>query len=139
MGRGRGKGRKLNGHVNHEDCGSGEEEKIPVQKKRGRPVKHFKEEVRNKTEKDDRENSSSGITGKHKSPCDVLKKRKRKYESKDEEKDEEKSEPVKEESGNETKSSSIDEEPVKPSGFRLNSRKRKNKPRRAAEAVVDCR
>lgn len=38
MGRVRGKGKKLS-VTNHDDHGSGEEEKIPAQKKRGRPQK----------------------------------------------------------------------------------------------------
>ncbi|RYR26312.1 hypothetical protein Ahy_B02g060539 [Arachis hypogaea] len=39
---GRGKGKKLN--INHEDAGSGEDEKLPTQKRRGRPQKPLKDE-----------------------------------------------------------------------------------------------
>ncbi|RYR71971.1 hypothetical protein Ahy_A02g006178 isoform A [Arachis hypogaea] len=42
MSRGRGKGKKLN--VNHEDAGSGEDEKLPTQKRRRRPQKPLKDE-----------------------------------------------------------------------------------------------
>ena len=44
MGRGRGKAKKST--VNdHDDPGSGEEEKMPVQKRRGRPQKPLKEDI----------------------------------------------------------------------------------------------
>ncbi|KAF5747232.1 G2/mitotic-specific cyclin S13-7-like [Tripterygium wilfordii] len=39
-----GKGKKLTAS-NHDDTGSGEEEKIPVQKRRGRPQKPLKDEI----------------------------------------------------------------------------------------------
>ncbi|XLR18989.1 hypothetical protein S83_046901 [Arachis hypogaea] len=42
MGRVRRKGKKLN--VNHEDAVSGEDEKLPTQKRRGRPQKPLKDE-----------------------------------------------------------------------------------------------
>ena len=137
MGRGRGKGKKLT-VSNHDDAGSGEEEKIPAQKRRGRPQKplkdEFDEEEAEKIEEEDGENGKAGIISKdRKSPsaAENGKKRKRNSQVK------EKPDSVKEENGVSTRSSTDDS--TKSNGFRQNGSRRKSKPRRAAEAGVECK
>lgn len=137
MGRGRGKGKRLT-VTNHDDPGSGEEEKIPAQKRRGRPQKPLKDEIDDeeveKIEEDDSENAKAGIPTKEaKSPsaAENGKKRKRYSQAK------EKLDSVKEENGNGTRSST--DESTKSNGFRHNGSRRKSKPRRAAEAGVECK
>ncbi|KAJ6346650.1 hypothetical protein OIU76_003350 [Salix suchowensis] len=62
MGRGRGKGKKLT-VSNHDDTGSGEEEKIPAQKRRGRPQKPLKDDIdEEEVEKIEDENAGKGKT-----------------------------------------------------------------------------
>ncbi|CAK7339249.1 unnamed protein product [Dovyalis caffra] len=135
MGRGRGKGKKLT-VSNHDDTGSGEEEKIPAQKRRGRPQKPLKDDIDEeeveKIEDEEAENGKTGIASKEaKSPTAVEngKKRKRYSQAK------EKQDSVKEENGVGTRSSTDDS--TKSNGFRHNGSRRKNKPRRAAEAGVE--
>lgn len=137
MGRGRGKGKKLT-VSNHDDAGSGEEEKIPAQKRRGRPQKPLKDDIDDeeaeKIEEEDAENGKAGTPSKDvKSPTasENGKKRKRNLQVK------EKPVSVKEENGNGTRSSTDDS--TKSNGFRHNGSRRKSKPRRAAEAVVECK
>ncbi|XP_021771989.1 uncharacterized protein LOC110736145 [Chenopodium quinoa] len=130
MGRGRGKGKKLT-VTSHDDPGSGEEEKIPAQKRRGRPQKPLKDEVDDedvvgKVEEEDSENKDSSIT----TAIESGKKRKRSSPSK------EKQSPVKEE--NSVGATLVSEISTKPSGFRHIGSRRKNKPRRAAEVGVEC-
>lgn len=131
MGRGRGKGKKLT-VTSHEDAGSGEEEKIPAQKRRGRPQKPLKDEIDDeeigRLEEDDSENKSkdSGIV----TALENGKKRKRNSPAK------EKSSPTKEENG--VGPALVAEVPTKPNGFRHIGSRRKSKPRRAAEVGVEC-
>ncbi|GAU21924.1 hypothetical protein TSUD_110640 [Trifolium subterraneum] len=136
MGRSRGKGKKLT-VTNQDDAVSGEDEKVPVQKKRGRPQKqikekdHFDEEVE-KIE-DDSENVKNGVSHKEtKSPTatELAKKRKRNSQVK------EKLDSVEEENAVGSRSST--EELAKSNGFRHTGSRRKSTPRRAAEAVVQC-
>lgn len=137
MGRGRGKGKKLT-VTNHEDPGSGEEEKIPAQKRRGRPQKPLKDEIDEeeveKIEDEDSENAKIGISSKEMKSSAAEengKKRKRYSQAK------EKPDSVKEENGIGTRSSTDDS--TKSNGFRNNRNRRKSKPRRAAEAGVECK
>uniref|UniRef100_A0A2P2KUI1 Uncharacterized protein n=1 Tax=Rhizophora mucronata TaxID=61149 RepID=A0A2P2KUI1_RHIMU len=139
MGRGRGKGKKLT-VSNHDDNGSGEEEKIPAQKRRGRPQKPLKDDIdeeeveKTEGEGEDGENGKSSVVNiESKSPTasETGKKRKRYTQAKD------KADPVKEENGVATRSSTDDS--TKSNGFRQNGSRRKSKPRRAAEAVVECK
>ncbi|XP_057953539.1 uncharacterized protein LOC131147911 [Malania oleifera] len=137
MGRGRGKGKKLT-VANHEDLGSGEEEKIPAQKRRGRPRKPLKDEVdEEETEKIEEEVSEiakGGISSKETKNLTATengKKRKRQSQAK------EKPDSVNEENGNGTRSSTDDSN--KSNGFRHNGSRRKSKPHRAAEAGVNCK
>ncbi|CAH1452685.1 unnamed protein product [Lactuca virosa] len=117
---GRRKGKKFT-LTNNDDPGSGEDEKIPVQKRRGRPQKPLVDEadedlVKMEEEEDDEdedETTNSDASGK---------KRKRN-------KQKEKGDLVKDGSPNGTRSN----------GFRHNGSRRKNKPHRAAEAGVECK
>ncbi|CAI0555701.1 unnamed protein product [Linum tenue] len=118
MGRGRGKGKRLT-VSNHDDAGSGEEEKIPAQKRRGRPQKPLKDEFDEEEmekmmeEEDVVENGKLQQQAKEKQPDSVMK----------------------EENG----VVAITNDPIKSNGFRQNGSRRKNKPRRAAEAGVECK
>lgn len=142
MGRGR-KGKKQPVVASREDGGSGEEEKIPAHKRRGRPQKPLKDEieeeeeerVENIEEDEDGENAKGGSLGikdvKNQAATENGRKRKRTSQAKEN--------TVKEENGVVgTKLNT--EEPLKPVvGFRQNGSRRKNKPRRAAEAGVQCK
>ncbi|KAA8528130.1 hypothetical protein F0562_035619 [Nyssa sinensis] len=138
MGRGRGKGKKLT-VSNHEDPGSGEEEKIPIQKRRGRPQKPLKDEIdeeeeAEKMEEEDSEITKNGVSSKEMKSSTAAengKKRKRNLQAK------EKQDTIKEENGVGTRSSTNDLS--KSNGFRHNGSRRKSKPRRAAEAGVECK
>lgn len=128
MGR-KGKAKKLT-VSSHEDTGSGEEEKIPAQKRRGRPQKLLKDEIVDddvsKMEEDNSENKDSSITNS----LENGKKRKRNSSTK------EKQSPVQEE--NSSGAAVVADLSTKPNGFRHIGSRRKNKPRRAAEVGVEC-
>ncbi|XP_058073467.1 uncharacterized protein LOC131222427 [Magnolia sinica] len=137
MGRGRGKGKKLTAVNNHEDPGSGEES-LPAYKRRGRPQKPLKdeadEEEAEKIEEEDVDNmKTSGLNKEMKGPAAAEngKKRKRNSQVKDD------PDLVQEENGVGTRSSTDDS--AKSNGFRQNGSRRKSKPRRAAEAGVECK
>lgn len=129
MGRGRGKGKKLT-VTSHDDPGSGEEEKIPAQKRRGRPQKPLKDDVDEeevvKTEEEESENKDSSVMA----ALENGKKRKRNSPTK------EKQSPVKEEIT--VGATLVSDISTKPNGFRHIGSRRKNKPRRAAEVGVEC-
>jgi hypothetical protein len=128
MGRGRGKGKKLT-VTNQDDVVSGEDEKVPVQKKRGRPLKSVKDHFDEEVEKieDDSENAKNEVSHKEmKSPM----KRKRNSQVKEE------LDSVEEENSVGRRSNT--EESAKSNGFRHNGSRRKCTPRRAAEAGVQC-
>ncbi|XP_042489594.1 uncharacterized protein LOC122069606 [Macadamia integrifolia] len=138
MGRGRGKGKKLTVVTSHEDPGSGGEESLPAYKRRGRPQKPLKDEIdEEEAEKIEEEDGldtkpvTSNKEIKGPSVADNGKKRKR-YSQAKENKDS-----VKEENSTATKSSTANL--VKSNGFRQNGNRRKSKPRRAAEAGVECK
>ncbi|GMY14130.1 hypothetical protein FCV25MIE_09369 [Fagus crenata] len=141
MGRGRGKGKKQPAIASHEDPGSGEEEKIPAYRRRGRPQKPLKDEIEveeeeEKAEKieEDGEDAKGNISRKdmkNRNTIENGRKRKRSAQVK------ENISSVKVENGIGTKSSPDD--PTKSVGFRQNGSRRKNKPRRAAEAGVECK
>uniref|UniRef100_A0A7N0TQB4 Uncharacterized protein n=1 Tax=Kalanchoe fedtschenkoi TaxID=63787 RepID=A0A7N0TQB4_KALFE len=131
MGRGRGKGRKSI-ESNNEDHGSGEEEKIPVQKRRGRPQKPLKDDIDDEVADKimDEEEANSGLTHKERSRSGVDgggKKRKKK----------EKAELLEEENGTEVKSS-VEDSVKSENGHAHSGSRRKGKPCRAAEAWVEC-
>lgn len=132
MGRGRAKGKKHTIIVVREDAGSGGEEKVPAYRRRGRPQKPLKDDVQreeetDKTEEDGEETKSL----KYQGGTEIGRKRKRSAQLK------ETIDSVKEENGVETKSAPDDS--TKFVGFRQIGSRRKNKPRRAAEAGVECK
>ncbi|KAI5413581.1 hypothetical protein KIW84_057955 [Lathyrus oleraceus] len=136
MGRGRGKGKKLS-VTNQDDIISGEDEKVPIQKKRGRPQKPIKDDFDEEIEKIEDingENVKNGVSNKEvKSPAatELARKRKRNSQVK------EKLDSVEEENGVGSRSST--EESTKTNGFRHNGSRRKSTPCRAAEAGVQCK
>ncbi|PIN18968.1 hypothetical protein CDL12_08371 [Handroanthus impetiginosus] len=125
MGRGRTKGRKVS-TTNEDDTGSGEEERIPVQKRRGRPQKSPKDEIDEdevqKMEEEDSEDATKTVQNE--------KKRRRNAHVK------EKVDLATDQDGNGARSSA--EESSKSNGFRQNGNRRKSTPRRAAESIVEC-
>ncbi|CAA0815272.1 Unknown protein [Striga hermonthica] len=130
MGRGRTKGKKLlNG--NQDDPNSGEEEKIPAQRKRGRPQKSpkdEKDEINEAQKQEDEEDSedTKSVTGQN------GKRQKRNGPVK------ENDELVKDDNVNGNGRGPCNEVSTKSNGFRHSGSRRKNKPRRAAEAVIEC-
>lgn len=133
MGRGRGKGKKFT-VTSHDDPGSGEEEKIPAQKRRGRPQKVLIDEIDEEVEKMEEEDSENAVSSremKNLTAAENGKKRKRNAQAK------EKSDSVTEENSNGIGASTDDL--TKSNGFRHNGSRRKSTPRRAAEAGVECR
>ncbi|MFS7907473.1 hypothetical protein Hanom_Chr01g00071751 [Helianthus anomalus] len=133
MGRGRGKGKKFT-LTNNDDTGSGEEERIPAQKRRGRPQKPLVDEIDEDIEKlEDEENAKSNdvVSDKDGKVTENGKKRKRNKQSKED------GDLVKEESADGTQPNANGSTQV--NGFRHIGSRRKSKPRRAAEAGVECK
>ncbi|GAB2229327.1 hypothetical protein Droror1_Dr00023466 [Drosera rotundifolia] len=140
MGRGRGKGKKSTMTTSHEDQGSGEEEKIPTQKRRGRPQKpllkdEIDEEGMEKLELKGKEDKAYDKAANVATEAENGKKRRRSSQS----------------LAKEAPSSVKDENVVvvvappsntdvstKSNGFRHIGSRRKSKPRRAAEVGVEC-
>lgn len=135
MGRGRGKGRKQSAAADHDDIGSGEDEKLPM-RRRGRPLKPLKGEVEeeDKTvmiEKEDADvEEAKNSSKRNQASAENGRKRKRASNV------EENAEMVKEENVVGAKANATDL--IKPVGFRSNGSRRKSKPRRAAEVGVEC-
>ncbi|KAJ9181156.1 hypothetical protein P3X46_009314 [Hevea brasiliensis] len=139
MRRGRGKGKKQTVIGSHEDPASAEE-KIPTYRRRGRPTKPLQDDNEEEEEeevaeiKEDGKDVKDTISSKDvKSQAAIENGQKRKRPGHTEEN----SNSVKEENGVGTKLD-IDNSTVS-IGFRQNGSRRKNKPRRAAEAVVECK
>lgn len=135
MRRGRGKGKKQNTTA-REDRGSGEEEKIPAYRRRGRPQKPLKDEIEGEDElvdkEEEKDDDTNGSVTSKEEVTENGRKRKKSVESKE-------SNITEEENGLGSKSSTDDSMKSSLSiGFRQNGSRRKNKPRRAAEAVVEC-
>ncbi|XP_072979607.1 uncharacterized protein [Typha angustifolia] len=133
MGRGRGKGKKT-AVTTHEDPGSGGEEVVPAYRRRGRPQKPLKEDF----DEDDIEKVEEGDDVKPmasskevKSLAENGKKRRRHSQVK------ESSDSVLEEKNSVIQVSN--DESNRSNGFRANGSRRKSKPRRAAEAGVECK
>ncbi|KAL8204699.1 hypothetical protein R6Q57_010322 [Mikania cordata] len=139
MGRGRGKAKKFT-LTSNDDTGSGEEERIPAQKKRGRPQKPLVDETIEidedfeKIEDEDSTKVDGVVSNKDMKIIEDGKKRKRNKQSK-EEGDLVKEESVVETDTNESTHGSTQVQ----NGFRHMGSRRKSKPRRAAEAGVECK
>ncbi|XP_039118020.1 uncharacterized protein LOC120282127 [Dioscorea cayenensis subsp. rotundata] len=138
MGRGRGKGKKLTVVAGHDDPGSGGEEPLPPYKRRGRPQKPLKDGIdeddteKIEEEEEEGDDTKPTISSKQVKGAVVENGRKRKRQQL-----KENSDSALDENGAGTKSSI--EDPAKPNGFRQNGNRRKSKPRRAAEAGVECK
>ncbi|KAI3414761.1 uncharacterized protein J3R85_015937, partial [Psidium guajava] len=137
MRKGRRKAKKVTSG-NHEDPGSGEEEKPLARKRRGRPQKLLRDELDKeeveKIEEEDGDDAMLSISSKEKedrASSENGKKRKPNSQVRG------KLDLVKEEKGVGTRSSGDDL--TKLNGFRHNGSRRKNKPRRAAEVGVECK
>ncbi|KAG8072133.1 hypothetical protein GUJ93_ZPchr0006g42355 [Zizania palustris] len=140
MGRGRGRGKKLTIVRSHEDKGSSGEEVVPARKRRGRPQKRFADKI----EQTDVENFVENADGEEGEGDDVKLKasgleknttaaagNKRVRQLKDA------SNLVLEQSNSSIRSSS--DESTRTNGFRQIGSRRKSKPRRAAEAGLECK
>ncbi|KAJ1702529.1 hypothetical protein LUZ63_002308 [Rhynchospora breviuscula] len=140
MGRGRGKGKKT--ATGSDETGSGPEEVIPTQKRRGRPQKPLKEETDEEEEEEilkpelELEQKDRGEPGKIETDpkhalitstkkAEEIAKKKRKKQAQ-----------VKEETKSDVQT--IPEVVCRANGFRHSSSRRKSKPRRAAEAGIRC-
>ncbi|KAJ1378829.1 hypothetical protein SESBI_47429 [Sesbania bispinosa] len=138
MGRGRGKGKNRT-VTSDENAESGEDEKVTIQKRRGRPQKPLKDDFDEledveKIEEDDSESVKNGVSTKEiKSPNASKHGRKRKRDLQTNEK----LESIEKENGIGNRSNSDDL--AKSNGFRHNRNRRKSKPHRAAEAGVQCK
>ncbi|CAN6844670.1 unnamed protein product, partial [Brassica oleracea] len=137
MRRGRGKGRKQSASA-REDRGSGEEEKIPAYRRRGRPQKPMRDDFEEEEEEEmvEKMEQEEDIDDTNESSVTSKKpenERKRKISNTDHNAD------LKEEETELGSKSSMDGSTKSISvGFRQNGSRRKSKPRRAAEAVVEC-
>ncbi|EXB93645.1 hypothetical protein L484_018031 [Morus notabilis] len=132
MGRVRGKGKKNTVIAVREDPGSGGEEKIPAYQRRDRPQKPLKDDIQREEETEKTEEDGEEAKNlKYQGAVENGRKRKGSAQVK------ENMDSVKEENGIETKSAPDDT--TKFVGFRQNGSRRKNKPRRAAEAGVECK
>jgi hypothetical protein len=134
MGRGRGRGKKLTTVRSHEDKGSSGEEVVPAKKRRGRPQKRFaskidQADVENFVEQVDADQEEADDAKLKNSAAAGGTKRGR---------------PLKEgsniavEDTNSTVRLSSDES-TRTNGFRQIGSRRKNKPRRASEAGLECK
>ncbi|CAL9091875.1 unnamed protein product [Musa hybrid cultivar] len=134
MGRGRGKGKKSTMVTGNEDPGSGGEEVLPTYKRRGRPQKPLKDESDDETEKiEDVDNVKLTAQSKEiKGSTMVNGKKRTRYSSA-----KQNSDLVIDKIS--AGSQSIDEDSTRSNGFRHNGSRRKSKPRRAAEAGVECK
>eukprot|EP01018_Ginkgo_biloba_P033182 Gb_09559 [translate_table: standard] len=136
MGRGRGKGKKLTAVSSHDDPGSGAEDSIPAYRRRGRPQKGVKDELdEEEVEKIEEEEEIKPMNmtkdNKIQTGTENGKKRKRHAQITD-------GLDLGAEKNGVGNRSSMDE-PTKPNAFRRNGSRRKSKPRRAAEAGVECK
>ncbi|KAE8697784.1 NADPH-dependent thioredoxin reductase 3-like [Hibiscus syriacus] len=136
MRRGRGKAKKQNVVSSLDDPGSGVDEKIPAYKRRGRPQKQkddFDEDEVEKAEEDgeDFKGSVPAKEMKNQAATENGGKRKRSMQTK------ENIDSLKKGNGVTTKLSTDDS--TKSVGYRQIGSRRKNKPQRAAEAVVECK
>ncbi|URE41318.1 hypothetical protein MUK42_02521 [Musa troglodytarum] len=135
MGRGRGKGKKLTAATGNEDPGSGDQEVLPVYKRRGRPQKPLKDDIDvddTETVEEGKDDTKLTAPNKELKGSTVVVGKKRKRYSKAKENDD----AIIEENG--VGSKSRNEDLTRSNGFRHSGSRRKSKPRRAAEAGVEC-
>ncbi|KAL1206922.1 hypothetical protein V5N11_001934 [Cardamine amara subsp. amara] len=131
MRRGRGKGKKQNASAREE------EEKIPSYRRRGRPQKPMKDDFEEEEEEEEEEEMVEKIEEEVDDDDTIISKdlkneRKRKIPNGSN------TDINADENGLGSKSSTDDSTKSTSIGFRQNGSRRKSKPRRAAEAVVEC-
>lgn len=140
MGRGRGRGKKLTIVRSHEERGTSGEEVIPARKRRGRPQKLFADKI----DQADVENFVDNIDGDDQEGDDAKLKASRLEKNNTAAAGNKRGRQLKEspnlvlEENNPSIRSSSDE-PTRTNGFRQNGNRRKSKPRRAAEAGLECK
>uniref|UniRef100_A0A0E0CQM9 Uncharacterized protein n=1 Tax=Oryza meridionalis TaxID=40149 RepID=A0A0E0CQM9_9ORYZ len=139
---GRGRGKKLTIVRSHEDKGSGAEEAMPARKRRGRPQKRFADRI----DQVDVENFVENVIDGEEVEGDDVKLKASRLDknttasaagNKRGRQLKESSNLVLEESNSSVRSSS--DESTRTNGFRQIGSRRKNKPRRAAEAGLECK
>ncbi|KAK1266616.1 hypothetical protein QJS04_geneDACA016315 [Acorus gramineus] len=133
MGRGRGKGKRLTAVTSHEDPGSGGEEPLPAYKRRGRPTKPLKDDIDDeaveKIEEEEGEDVKPVVVKETKGLGTENGKKRRRFAPQ-----------AKENPDSITEGTGVGTaDSTKPNGFRQNGSRRKSKPRRAAEAGVECK
>ncbi|KAF0935155.1 hypothetical protein E2562_030436 [Oryza meyeriana var. granulata] len=142
MGRGRGRGKKLTIVRSHEDKGSNAEVVMPARKRRGRPQKRFADKI----DQADVENFVENVIDGEEVEGDDVKLKASRLEkntttaaagNKKGRQLKESSNLVLEESNSSIRSSS--DESTRTNGFRQIGSRRKSKPRRAAEAGLECK
>lgn len=142
MGRGRGKGKRLTAAKSH-DPESGGEEVLPSYRRRGRPQKPLKDEVDNDEtgrideEEEDDDDDEDDVKG------GALKKEAKGSVSAENGKKRKRPPPLKDSTSSITdeigpKGATNFDGSLRSNGFRQNGSRRKNTPRRAAEAGVEC-
>ncbi|KAI4378463.1 hypothetical protein MLD38_015940 [Melastoma candidum] len=149
MGRLRGRGKKQTVVAVIEDAASGEEEKIPTQRRRGRPQKPAKDHVVLVDEGYGDEDTTNGHASEEEDVPKGVKTevagvasavRKRKRSGKDGNNANANGNGILAMDGEEEKQpKSETKDAARFVGFRTNGNRRKNKPRRAAEAGVECK
>ncbi|KAM7271352.1 hypothetical protein ACFE04_030566 [Oxalis oulophora] len=128
MGRGRGRGKKQVVNAPNDDSGSGKDEKVMALKRRGRPQKPLKEDSEEEfEEQNEKMEEALKIPKDVKNEVELENGSKRK-----------RSDQTKDEDATGSKSCTTTDDSMKSVGFRPIGSRRKNKPRRAAEAVVEC-
>lgn len=132
MGRGRGRGKKLAIVRSHEDKASSGEEVVPARKRRGRPQKRFNDKI----DQTDVENFVEKVDGDEEEVDDV------KLKNSTSSVGNKRGRPLKEGSNlvleeNSSNIRSSNDESTRTNGFRQIGSRRKNKPRRAAEAGLE--
>ncbi|KAI9122372.1 hypothetical protein K1719_007061 [Acacia pycnantha] len=127
MGKGRGKGKKQSVITKREEHGS--EDKDSDYRQSGMQQKSERDEIEEVEEASGNVQDGENMKAIN-SSTENKRKRKRSVLVK------EKTDPVKEE--NAIRTNNLDEDSKKPAGFRQSRSRRKNKPRRAAEAGVNC-
>uniref|UniRef100_A0A0D9VK87 Uncharacterized protein n=1 Tax=Leersia perrieri TaxID=77586 RepID=A0A0D9VK87_9ORYZ len=139
---GRGRGKKLTIVRSHEEKGSGAEEVMPARKRRGRPQKRFADKI----DQADVENLLENVIDGEEEGGDDVKLKSSRLEkntttaaagNKRDRQLKESSNLVLEESNSSVRSSS--DESTRTNGFRQIGSRRKSKPRRAAEAGLECK
>ncbi|KAG8059631.1 hypothetical protein GUJ93_ZPchr0002g26343 [Zizania palustris] len=143
MGRGRGRGKKLTIVRSHEDKGSSGEEVAPARKRRGRPQKRLGDKI----DQTDVENFVENVAATEGEGDDVKLKKAARLEKKNttsaagnkrgRQMKDTSNNLVLEESNSSVRSSS--DESTRTNGFRQIGSRRKSKPRRAAEAGLECK